>query len=100
GEAIRLPIVSDGEPFFEFAANHRAVHAARDRFTMVELGGGYAARSVDAYTALQIFNPLACQLVIVEAEPTHFQWAKRHLAAKRHRAKKSLVDQCRRLYRQ
>ena len=44
GEAIRLPIVSDGEPFFEFAAVHRAVHAARDRFTMVELGGGNICR--------------------------------------------------------
>ena len=81
GETIRMPIVSDGEPFFEFAAIHKAVHAAHDRFTMVELVGGYAARSVDAYRALQVFNPLPCQLVVVEAEPTHFQWAKRHLAA-------------------
>ena len=46
---------------------------------MVELGGGYAARCVDAYQALQSQKPMPAQLVIVEAEPTHFQWAKRHL---------------------
>ena len=55
--------------------------AARGRFVMVELGGGYAARSVDAHRALQNLNPMPCQLVIVEAEPTHFAWAKRHLEA-------------------
>ncbi len=77
----RMPKVEDGEPFFEFAAIHKAVRAAQDRFVMVELGGGYAARSVDAYRLLQNLNPLPCQLIIVEAEPTHFQWAKQHLAA-------------------
>ncbi|MFP6708788.1 MAG: hypothetical protein VCE75_22720 [Alphaproteobacteria bacterium] len=66
---------------------------------MVELGGGYAARSIEAYTALQIFNPLACQLVIVESEPTHFQSVKWHLAANGIEPKKSLVDQCRPLHR-
>ncbi len=76
-----MPKVEDGEPFFEFAAIHKAVLAARERFVMVELGGGYAARSVDAYRALQNLNPMPCQLVIVEAEPTHFAWAKRHLEA-------------------
>ena len=75
------PKVEDGEPFFEFAAIHKAVRAAQDRFVMVELGGGYAARSVDAHRLLQALNPLPCQLIIVEAEPTHFQWAKRHLTA-------------------
>ncbi|MBT7759837.1 MAG: hypothetical protein HN732_21080 [Rhodospirillaceae bacterium] len=78
---VHMPRVEDGEPFFEFAAILKAIHAARDRFVMVELGGGYAARSVDAYRALQNLNPMPCQLVIVEAEPTHFAWAKRHLEA-------------------
>lgn len=78
---IPLPKVEDGEPFFEFAAIYKAIRAAREKFVMVELGGGYAARSVDAYQALQKLNPMPCQLVIVEAEPTHFAWAKRHLEA-------------------
>ncbi len=79
--AMRLPKVVDGEPFFEFAAIYRAVTAARERFVMVELGGGYAARSVDAHRLLQNVNPMPSQLTIVEAEPTHFEWAKRHLIA-------------------
>jgi hypothetical protein len=83
GEAseAHLPRVADGEPFFEFAAIYKAVRAARERFVMVELGGGYAARSVDAHRLLQKLNPMPCQLAIVEAEPTHFEWAKQHLIA-------------------
>ncbi len=76
-----LPKVPDGEPFFEFAAIYKAVSAARERFVMIELGGGYAARSVDAHRLLQKLNPMPSQLTIVEAEPTHFEWAKRHLRA-------------------
>ena len=48
---------------------------------MVELGGGFAARTVDAHAALQRHNPLPCHFVVVEAEPTHFEWAKRHMRA-------------------
>ncbi len=76
-----VPKVMDGEPFFEFAAIRKAVEAAQDKFVMVELGGGYGARSVDAHKVLQDRNPMPCQLVIVEAEPTHFQWARQHLTA-------------------
>jgi hypothetical protein len=79
--SIRLPTVDDGEPFLEFAAIYKAVRVARERFVMVKLGGGYAAHSVDAQQTLQDLNPMPCQLVIVETEPTHFEWAKRHLAA-------------------
>ncbi|MDP6875608.1 MAG: hypothetical protein QF521_18960 [Alphaproteobacteria bacterium] len=79
--ATRLPRVEDGEPFFEFAAIYNAVKTARERFIMVELGGGYAARSVDAHRLLQKLNPMPSQLTIVEAEPTHFEWAKQHLIA-------------------
>lgn len=78
---VRTPQVSDGEPFFEFAAIYKAIHAAQGQFVMVELGGGYAARSVDAYQALQRMNPMPAQLVVVEAEPTHFEWVKRHMKA-------------------
>jgi len=48
---------------------------------MIELGGGYAARCVDAFTALGRENPMPSLFVLVEAEPTHFQWARRHMAA-------------------
>jgi FkbM family methyltransferase len=76
-----VPAVSDGEPFFEFASLYDAVLAAKDRFTMVELGGGYASRCVDAQAALRRYNPLPASFVVVEAEPVHFEWAKRHMRA-------------------
>jgi len=75
----RMPKVTDGEAFFEFASIFKAVSAARERFVMVELGGGYAARSVDAHRLLEKLNPMPSQLTIVEPEPTHFEWAKRHM---------------------
>ncbi len=73
------PAFKDGEIFFEHAAIHNAVMAARGQFIMVELGGGFAARTVDAHAALQRYNPLPCRYVVVEAEPTHFEWAQRHM---------------------
>tara|TARA_R110002167_G_scaffold70059_10_gene197295 strand:- start:197 stop:1159 length:963 start_codon:yes stop_codon:yes gene_type:complete len=76
-----VPNVSDGETFFEFAAIYAAVKAAQGQFTMVELGGGYASRCVDAHAALQRFNPMPSNFVVVEAEPVHFDWAKRHMRA-------------------
>ena len=78
---IPPPTVTDGEPFFEYAAIRKAIDGAEGRFVMIELGGGYAARSVDAHRLLQQRNPMPSQLVIVEAEATHFQWIKRHLSA-------------------
>lgn len=79
--ATEAPTVSDGEAFFEFASIEAAVSAARDRFIMVELGGGFGARTVDAHAALQRLNPMPSQYVVVEAEPTHFEWVKRHMQA-------------------
>lgn len=73
------PAFDDGELFFEQAAIEKAVKAASGRFIMVELGGGFAARTVDAHAALQRHNPLPSQFVVVEAEPTHFEWAQRHM---------------------
>ncbi|MBM3492199.1 MAG: hypothetical protein FJX68_17515 [Alphaproteobacteria bacterium] len=82
GEAMaRLPTPRDGELFFEFASLLDAVREAEERFVMLELGGGYAARSVDAALALRRFNPLPAFLLVVEAEPTHFAWAEQHFRA-------------------
>ncbi|MBT3491475.1 MAG: hypothetical protein HN461_04280 [Rhodospirillaceae bacterium] len=75
------PTFNDGEIFFEQAAIHNAVMAASAQFIMVELGGGFAARTVDAHAALQRHNPLPCRFVVVEAEPTHFAWAQQHMQA-------------------
>ena len=79
GAETPAPGIDDGEIFFEQAAILKAVRAAEGQFTMIELGGGFAARTVDAHAAVQRLNPLPCQFVVVEAEPTHFEWAQRHL---------------------
>ena len=81
GTSAPAPNFSDGEVFYEQAAIHRAVQDAKGEFIMVELGGGFAARAVDAHAALQSNNPMPCRLVVVEAEPTHFEWAKQHMHA-------------------
>jgi len=39
---------------------------------MDELGGGFAARTVDAHATLQRLNPLPGGFIVVKAEPTHF----------------------------
>ena len=79
--AASVPGVDDGEPFFEFASLYDAVLSAEGCFTMVELGGGYASRCVDAQAALDRYNAMPSKYVVVEAEPVHFEWAKRHMRA-------------------
>jgi hypothetical protein len=72
------PKVTDGEVFFEWLDIFEAVRAAQDRFTMVELGAGYAARTVNAHAALQKLNPLPAKFVVVEGDTDHFAWAREH----------------------
>jgi len=61
--------VEDGEYFFEVADIVQSVQSARDSFTMIELGGGWAPRCVDAHRALEALNPLPRKFVAVEPEP-------------------------------
>lgn len=73
------PSLSWGEAFFEYSAIALAASDAKATFTMMELGGGFAARSVDAALFLRRHRPdLRPFLVVVEAEQTHFAWAKDH----------------------
>ena len=67
------------EEYFEWIDLLEAVLAARDKFTMVELGAGFGRWLVNAAAALTSYNGLPFRLVGVEAEPTHFQWAEAHL---------------------
>jgi FkbM family methyltransferase len=52
----------------------RAVVAAKNGFTMVELGAGYGVWSVRAAKAHQLISADPCRIVAVEAEPTHYEW--------------------------
>ena len=58
-----------------------AARAARDRFVMVEAGGGFAARSADSHAALSRLNPVPDTYVVVEALPRHIEWARAHFLA-------------------
>ena len=73
-----VPEVAQGEAFFEIAAVLRSVRTARDRYVMIELGGGYAARAVDALVALRQLNPMPARTVIVEPVQQHIDFAKKH----------------------
>jgi hypothetical protein len=75
------PRVTDGEMYFETCNVIRSVLAARDRYVMVELGGGYAARAVDCAVALRRLNPVKPLLVILEALPTYVEWCRHHFTS-------------------
>ena len=77
----RLPEVGDGERYFEWVNAVEAAREARDRFVLVEAGGGFGARSVDAHAALGVLNPLPETYVVIEAVPQHLDWARQHFAA-------------------
>src|SRR6266850_5794395 len=75
----RLPIIEDGEGWFEAVNWVEAARAARDKYVMITLGACYAAQAVGAYRALQLLNPMPCRLVAVEPEPENCQWIRRHM---------------------
>ena len=77
----RAPEVGDGERYFEWVNTVEAARLAQDRFVLVEAGGGFGARSVDAHAALQMLNPLPETYVVVEAVLQHMEWARQHFAA-------------------
>lgn len=72
--------MTDGKEYFEWVDVAAAMRAARGCFIMVELGAGYAARSVDANVLLQRLNPMPAMHVVVDGSPEHVDWAKRHFA--------------------
>jgi len=75
-ESTSYPEVN--EAYLEWVGILSAVRAARDRFTMIELGAGWGRWVVRAAVALRQLRKVPCRLVAVEAEPTHFQWLCQH----------------------
>lgn len=67
------------EEYFEWLDVIAAVKAARGQFNMIELGAGYSRWLVRAVKVLEQLNPMPYKLVAVEAEPSHFQFSKRHM---------------------
>ena len=77
--ATRLPVIEDGEGWFEAVNWVEAAREARGRYVMMTLGACYAAQAVGASRALQILNPMPCKLVAVEPEPENCEWIRRHM---------------------
>ncbi len=79
--ATERPRPPDGECYFEWCNVIQAALDARGRFVMVELGGGYGARSVDCAMALARLNPTKAFFVVVEALPVYLEWCRAHFRA-------------------
>jgi hypothetical protein len=76
----RVPVIEDGEGWFEAVNWVEAAREARERFVMVTLGACYGAQAVGSYRALQALNPMPCRLVAVEPEPENYQWTRKHMS--------------------
>jgi len=76
----RLPVIEDGEGWFEAVNWVEAARAARDRYVMITLGACYGAQAVGALRALAALNPMPYRLVAVEPEPDNMKWVRKHFA--------------------
>jgi FkbM family methyltransferase len=75
----RLPIIEDGEGWFEAANWFEAAREASEQFVMITLGACYGAQAVGSYRAVQLVNPMPCKLVAVEPEPDNYEWTRMHM---------------------
>jgi FkbM family methyltransferase len=67
------------DDIFEWIDVLESVAEAQGSYTMMELGAGYGCWSVRAATACRILHPdISVRLVLVEPEPTHFEWISEH----------------------
>jgi len=78
--ATRLPVIADGEGWFEAVNWVEAARAARDRYVMITLGACYGAQAVGAQRALAALNPMPYRLVAVEPEPDNMKWVRKHFS--------------------
>ena len=81
GKAVttRLPVMSDGEGWFEAVNWIEAARAARGRFVMITLGACYGAQAVGSYRTLQLINPMPSRFVAVEGDPENVAWIRQHM---------------------
>lgn len=79
-QVVETALPEFNEVYFEWIAVLEAVLAARDSFTMLELGAGYGRWLVNAAAALRRVGGPRPHLVGVEAEPEHFNWLRLHFA--------------------
>ena len=69
------------EEYFEWIDLLESVIAAKDSYTMIELGAGIGRWAVRAACAVEQSRArLPYRLIAVEAEPTHFKWMTQHFS--------------------
>lgn len=72
------------DEIFEWIAVGEAVNAAREKFTMVELGAGFGRWIVAAEIFARRTRPgLSTRLIGIEAERTHYEWMIEHFSDNR-----------------
>jgi FkbM family methyltransferase len=74
-----VPYPAVDEEYFEWIDVLESVAAATDRFTILELGAGYARWSARGCVAAKQ-RGLKFNAVVVECEPQHALWAREHFA--------------------
>ena len=67
------------EEIFEWIDVLEAIDQASGSFSMMEVGAGFGRWAVSAAVMLRRWRPMACKLIAIEAEPTHFQMLGDHL---------------------
>jgi FkbM family methyltransferase len=77
-QAISANLPGFDEEYFEWVDLLESVKQAKNKYVFVELGAGYGRWTVRASQAIRRLNPMPFQAVAVEAEPTHFEFLKRH----------------------
>ena len=77
--AETIPLDNTG--VFEWLDICESVLAAKDAYTFVELGAGYARWAVIASFLATRFRGLEAKLICVEPEPTHYHWAAENFLA-------------------
>jgi FkbM family methyltransferase len=75
---VDVPYPAFDEEYLEWIDLLESVVAARDSYTMVELGAGYGRWAVRAAAAIRHVGAIPFQLIAVEADPVHFDWLRMH----------------------
>ncbi len=75
---VDTPYPPFDEEYFQWIDLLESVVAARDSYTMIELGAGFGRWAVRAAMAVRQYCSLPFRLIAVEADPVHFDWLRMH----------------------
>ena len=80
--STRCPGIKTGELYFECGSLLAAIHDAseKEKFYMIELGGGWGSRVVSAHSILKNFKSSIKEFyIVVEAMKEHCGWIRKHM---------------------